>query len=44
MSTDSQTKNVYLLANPAAKHEKIDQYAHDSLPKDRDFQKKYMLL
>ena len=44
MSCDSETKKVYILDNPSAKHEKMEMYNSDSLPKDRDFQKKYMLL
>ena len=44
ISTDLETKKVYFIDNPAGKEEKISSYGADNIPKDRDFQKKYMLL
>ena len=44
ISTDLETKKVYFIDNPAGKEEKISSYSGENIPKDRDFQKKYMLL
>lgn len=44
MSTDLETKKVYYIDNPAAKEDNIVCYGPDSLPVNKDFQKKYMLL
>lgn len=44
ISTDLETKMVYFIDNPAGKEEKIFTYTQETVPKDRDYQKKYMLL
>jgi len=40
----SLSRNIYFVENPTLKQENIQSYKSDNLPKDRDFQKKYMLL
>ena len=44
MSMETESKKIYFIENPSAKQEKLDSYTSETLPKERDFQKKYMLL
>jgi hypothetical protein len=44
MSMEPESKKIFFIENPASKQEKIDSYTSSTLPKERDFQKKYMLL
>lgn len=37
-------RNIYFVENPTLKQENILSYRPDTMPKDRDFQKKYLLL
>lgn len=37
-------RNIFFVENPTLKQENIQSYKIDNIPKDRDFQKKYMLL
>lgn len=37
-------RRVYFLKNPTLKDEKIEEYTQENIPKERDFQKKYLLL
>ena len=37
-------RNIYFVENPTLKQENIQTYRPDNMPKERDFQKKYMLL
>ena len=37
-------RNIYFVENPTLKQENILTYRVDNMPKERDFQKKYMLL
>ena len=44
ISTNFDKSIIYFIENPAAKKEKLESYTPENLPKDRDFQKKYLLL
>lgn len=35
---------MYFLKNPTMKDEKVEEYTQENIPKERDFQKKYLLL
>ena len=44
MSCDDVKQNIFFVENPTLKQESIQSYKSDAMPKDRDFQKKYLLL
>lgn len=37
-------RNIFFVENPTLKQENIITYKAETMPKDRDFQKKYLLL
>ena len=37
-------RNIFFVESPTLKQENIANYKVENMPKDRDFQKKYMLL
>lgn len=40
----SRLRNIYFVENPTLKQEQIQAYKMENMPKERDFQKKYLLL